>query len=115
LLQDGDVGVGVFPECEEVMIGGPRFVRVALQGVGAAKLEMCQRSDYRVQDHPSMVDDLLEFGCRFLATVGCEVGFASQVGGLKSSNQPASYDTTGARSIPSVVLRDLYFTQTVQF
>jgi hypothetical protein len=24
LLQDGDVGVGVFPECEEIFVGGER-------------------------------------------------------------------------------------------
>ena len=25
LLQDGDVGVGVFPEGEEILVGGTRF------------------------------------------------------------------------------------------
>ena len=40
LLQDGDVGVGVFPEREEVLIDSSRFGRVALHGVGAAEFEV---------------------------------------------------------------------------
>jgi hypothetical protein len=32
-LQDGDVGVSVFPEGEEILIGGAGFGCVALQGV----------------------------------------------------------------------------------
>ena len=35
LLQDGDVGVGVFPEGEEVIIGSLCLGGVALHGVGA--------------------------------------------------------------------------------
>jgi len=37
-LQDGDVGVGVFPERKEILIRGPGFGGVALQGVSARGL-----------------------------------------------------------------------------
>ena len=40
LLEDGDVWVGVFPECEEILIGRPGFSSVSLHGVGAAKAKM---------------------------------------------------------------------------
>jgi hypothetical protein len=40
LLQDGDVGVGVFPECEEILIGGLCLGGVALHGVGSTNLKM---------------------------------------------------------------------------
>jgi hypothetical protein len=36
LFQDGDVGVGVFPEREEILIGGTGFSEVALHCKGAA-------------------------------------------------------------------------------
>jgi len=36
LLQDGDVGVGVFPEGEEVLLGGVSFRSVARHRVGSA-------------------------------------------------------------------------------
>ncbi len=32
--QDGDVGVGVFPQREEIIVGGARFGGVALESVG---------------------------------------------------------------------------------
>src|ERR1700740_1434372 len=38
-FQDGDVGVGVFPEGEEILVGGLGFGRVAGDGVCAGKLE----------------------------------------------------------------------------
>jgi hypothetical protein len=42
LLQDGDVGVGVFPEREKVLICTLRFGGVPCRRVGATKLEMRQ-------------------------------------------------------------------------
>src|ERR1022692_444280 len=45
LLQDGYVGVGVFPEREEILICRLGFGGVALQGVGATELEMRECSD----------------------------------------------------------------------
>jgi len=35
LLQDGDVGVGVFPEGKKVLISGANFCGVALYDIGA--------------------------------------------------------------------------------
>src|ERR1035441_9322004 len=53
-LQDRDVGVGVFPEGEEILVGserpsaggvGIRSLRSSrLQGVGTSHAQMCQRS-----------------------------------------------------------------------
>ena len=40
LLQDGDVGVGVLPECEEVLIGRAGLGSVSLQHIGAGEAEM---------------------------------------------------------------------------
>jgi hypothetical protein len=38
-LQDGDVGVGVFPECEEIFVGGERpdagVLRARARGLGS--------------------------------------------------------------------------------
>ena len=45
LLQDGDVGVGVFPEREEILIGRLGFGGVALHCIGSAYLEMRQCAD----------------------------------------------------------------------
>ena len=38
-LQDGDVGIGVFPEREEILIGGTALVSVAGNGVSLGEIE----------------------------------------------------------------------------
>ena len=40
LLQDGDVGVGVFPECMEIFVGGASLSSVTGKRVGTGKAEM---------------------------------------------------------------------------
>jgi hypothetical protein len=62
LLQDGDVGVGAFPQREEILIGGASFGRVALHGIGSADLEMRECSDGFVEHDSAMVEDFLELG-----------------------------------------------------
>src|ERR1700730_898607 len=44
-LQDGDVGVGVFPEGEEVLIGGFSFGGMAGDSLGRSEAEMSQRTE----------------------------------------------------------------------
>jgi len=48
-LQDGDVGVGVSPEREEILIGGAGFGRVTLQSVSARQSEASQRAPGKVR------------------------------------------------------------------
>jgi hypothetical protein len=51
LLQDGDVGVGVFPEGEEIVVGGLGFGGVAREGIRAGEAEMRQRTQGKVDDN----------------------------------------------------------------
>ena len=44
LLQNGDLRVCVFPECEEILIGFTRLGRVAVQGGGAGQAQMRERA-----------------------------------------------------------------------
>src|SRR5580658_960973 len=54
LLQDGDIGIGIFPEGEEIFVGGERpgagevgicsLRGSCLQGIGTGHSQMCQRS-----------------------------------------------------------------------
>jgi hypothetical protein len=45
LLQDGNIGVGVFPEREEILIGRLCLSGVALHGIGAGKAKMRQHEE----------------------------------------------------------------------
>src|ERR1039457_2554251 len=78
-LQDGDVGVGVFPEAEEVFIGGERLVLVALHGVSASKTEASKSAPRKVHHHSSVVNELLKFRCRSVAVVQHEIRFPTQI------------------------------------
>jgi len=49
-LQDGDVGVGVFPEREEILIRGAGFGGVSLHGVSTRQSQPGQRTPGKV-DH----------------------------------------------------------------
>src|SRR5262249_48214344 len=42
LFQHGNVGVGIFPECEEILIGSTCFCCVALHRIGSADLQVRQ-------------------------------------------------------------------------
>jgi hypothetical protein len=46
--QDGDIGVGVFPKREEIIVGGLRFGGVTLLRVGAGETEMRERPEREV-------------------------------------------------------------------
>ena len=72
LLQDGDVGVGIFPEREEIFVGGEcadaggigicALRRLGLQGVGTSYSQMRQRSRPAVPDDAAVVENLLKLG-----------------------------------------------------
>jgi hypothetical protein len=43
LLVDGDVGIGIFPEREEIFVGSERADAVALQSIGRKELQVRER------------------------------------------------------------------------
>src|SRR5436309_12794274 len=70
-LQDGDVGVGVFPEREEILVRALRFGGVACHRVGTSELKTRQCSGHKVHDDAAMVEELLELCSCGGAVVGC--------------------------------------------
>ena len=59
-LQDLDIEVGVFPDVEEILIGGASFSRVAGQYIGPAKLQMRQRAQRQVEYDAAVINNLLD-------------------------------------------------------
>jgi len=55
LLEDGDIGVGAFPEGEEVMIGCVRLGRITRHRVRTTKWETSECSSHKVQHDTSVV------------------------------------------------------------
>src|SRR5262245_42829021 len=58
--QNRDVGVGIFPEREELAVGGACHGDIALQRVSASETEAGQRAPRKRDDHASVVDELVE-------------------------------------------------------
>src|ERR1700747_122079 len=59
----GIVGVGVFPQCKEILLGSASFGNGILQGLGAGETEMGECADWSVDHHAAMVDDFLKPDC----------------------------------------------------
>ncbi len=93
-FQDGDVGISIFPEGEEIFVGskrpdpggiGIRDLRGSrLQSVGASHSQMRQRSRPAVPDDAAVVDDLLKLGGRRRALSSRQIPLAANVGGIQA-------------------------------
>src|SRR6266850_7610051 len=77
--KDRNVGIGVFPEGEKILVGGARFGCVALHRVATTQLEMSQRTDGFIGHDPAMVEDFLKLCCRFAALTRGKIGFSSYI------------------------------------
>src|SRR5580704_12563245 len=96
LLQDRDVGIGVFPEGEEVFVGSEvsdaggitiRSLRGSrLQGVGAGYSQMRQRSRPTVPDDAAVVENFLKLGGGSAALPSCQVCLSANVRRIEAGN-----------------------------
>ena len=60
LLQDGDVGVGVFPEGKEVLVSGAGTFFVATHRLRSAQLQVRECAQHEVLHDAAMVNELLK-------------------------------------------------------
>jgi hypothetical protein len=81
LLQNGDVGVRVFPECEEILVARPGLAGIPLQNVGLSQTLASHGSKQRVQNDASIVENFLKFESCILPLAAGEVSLAAKVGG----------------------------------
>src|ERR1700730_3256786 len=96
LLQDGDVGVGVFPEGEEIFVGGERpdaggigirsLRGSRLQGIGTSHSQMRQRSRPAVPDDRAVVENFLKLGGGSTALSGCQVCLSAYIHRIEAGN-----------------------------
>jgi hypothetical protein len=78
-FKDGNVGVGIFPEREEILIRGSGFGGVALQCVGTGETEMAEYADGFIERNAARVEDFLELGYSVVAVVPRQVRFAPNI------------------------------------
>src|ERR1700683_1052218 len=81
-LQYGDVGSGIFPESEEILIGGLGLGGVTREHICAGEAEMRQRAKREVDNDAAVVEELLKLGDCSGAVVCHQLSLASDVGGI---------------------------------
>jgi len=84
LLQDGNVGVGVFPEGEKILIGGAGFRGVGLQDKGTGKAEVREGADGLINDYASPMDDFFKFHRSFSPHLSGEIRGAAHIDTIRS-------------------------------
>ena len=95
-FQDGDIGIGVFPEGEEIFVGGERahaggigvgsLRSSRLHGVGASQSEMRQSSRPAVPDDAAVVENLLELDGGSGALSGRKIRLPAYVHVMEAGN-----------------------------
>src|ERR1039457_2081358 len=79
LLEDRDVGVGVFPDVEEILVGSLCLGLVSRQNEGSAKLQM-RHCAYGIADNdPAVIENLLKFRGGFGALVRGQIGLTTHI------------------------------------
>src|SRR5271156_5617248 len=94
--EDGNVGVRVFPEREEILVGGERphaggiGIRALrgfrLRSVRTSHAQMRQRSRPAVPDNAAVVENLLKLGSGSAALSGCQVCLPAYIHVIEAGN-----------------------------
>ena len=83
-LEEWDLGVGVFPEGEEILVGGAGGGDVSLEDASARQTEMGKGGSHCVARHCSVIENVLEFPSSVGAISDPQIGQASGVNGRQS-------------------------------
>jgi hypothetical protein len=82
--ENGNVLVGVFPQCEEILISRLGLSGVALHGLGAGEAQVRQCPGPAVPDDAAVVEDSLEFDYGRISICRRQVRLASNIHGVKT-------------------------------
>ena len=80
LQQNWSVGVRVFPEREELLVGRLGLDLVSRQNERSAQLQVRQCADGIAEHDSSVVDNFLEFPCGFRPLMCRQIGSATDIG-----------------------------------
>ena len=88
LLQDRNIAIGIFPECEKVLVCGASLIDIAFHRIGAGKAQVRERANWIVQHDAAMVDNLLELRRGFAALPTGEKRFSTKLSGIQGACHP---------------------------
>src|SRR5678815_4841422 len=79
LREDRDVGVGVFPQSEEILVGGLRLGQISGLRERSTQLQKRQCAYGIRADDPTMTEDLLKFRNSLRISVGVQKSLAPHI------------------------------------
>jgi hypothetical protein len=80
--EDGDLGIGVLPQREEILIGRLGFGGVALHGIGARQAQARQRAERAVDHYAPTIEKLPELGCSRSSLAQQQIRLAARIDGV---------------------------------
>src|SRR5271168_2785068 len=101
-FQDGDVGVGVFPEGKKILVGGPGLGCVTAEDIRTGQSQVCQRADRIVLNRTGVVDDLLELRSGGAPFSQLQISFASNIGGISGVDRAELVGRSGYEGFDSL-------------
>ena len=105
LFQDGDVGVGVFPEGKELLVAGPGFSGVARTDAGAAQLQSRHRTHGIADRQTLVIKDFLKFSSSFGTLIHRQICQTAHLNRIQSSEvgveiERSESERSGGRDSP---------------
>src|SRR5690242_8148121 len=79
LLQDGNVGVGVFPQSEEVLVGTATFAQITVDRISTGESQMCEGILRGYGRIVSVINDVPKLACRVSSLLCTQVCLSSDV------------------------------------
>src|SRR4029077_4761171 len=83
-FEDGNIGVGVLPEDEEILVGSLGFGGITGHLIRARQAEMGQGGSKKIPQDAAMIEHFLKLGSRLAAFVLLQVGLAAKINGIQS-------------------------------
>ena len=93
LFEDGDLGVGVFPERKEILIGRFRFGLITPKCVSSTQLQVRHCADGIADYDPAVIENFLEFPGGFGALVCGQIRKATDIGRVEITGAQKEFRT----------------------
>ena len=101
-FQDGDVGVGVFPEGEEILISSFGLGGITFECVGAGEAEVGERASFARSCQSLVAEDLLKFDLCGRTIPGREQGLSTNISGVNVLSVPSAARSRGAEAVARI-------------
>jgi hypothetical protein len=97
-MQDGEIGISVFPKRKEILVGSLCLGLVSRESARSGELQARQCTPGKGPYPPSVINELLKFGRCRIPVVEDEIGFSAQVDWLTQGHLSTSITNTSPSS-----------------